>query len=88
MQKHSGFSTAEQVTDISGRGVGLDVVKNKIESLGGSIFIESVMGEGTTFSIQLPLSLSILSALMVEINEEKYAIPLSSIIETMVIRKK
>ncbi|RIW36427.1 chemotaxis protein CheA [Bacillus salacetis] len=84
----SGFSTAETISDISGRGVGLDVVKATIESLGGSITIDSVLGEGSTFSIQLPLTLSIISVMLVEVNLEKYAIPLSSIIETAIIKKE
>lgn len=84
----SGFSTADVVSDISGRGVGLDVVKNKIESLGGSITVDSTEGSGTIFSIQLPLTLSIISVMLVEISREKYAIPLSSIIETAIIRKE
>jgi two-component system, chemotaxis family, sensor kinase CheA len=84
----SGFSTADVVSDISGRGVGLDVVKNKIESLGGSITVDSTEGSGTIFSIQLPLTLSIMSVMLVEISREKYAIPLSSIIETAIIRKE
>ncbi|MBH0165855.1 chemotaxis protein CheA [Fictibacillus sp. 7GRE50] len=84
----SGFSTADVVSDISGRGVGLDVVKNKIESLGGSIAVDSTEGSGTIFSIQLPLTLSIMSVMLVEISREKYAIPLSSIIETAIIKKE
>ncbi|MCG1020669.1 chemotaxis protein CheA [Sutcliffiella horikoshii] len=84
----SGFSTAEVISDISGRGVGLDVVKNTIESLGGRITIDSAEGNGTTFSIQLPLTLSIISVLLTEIENEKYAIPLSSIIETAIIKKE
>ncbi|WP_100333728.1 chemotaxis protein CheA [Bacillus alkalisoli] len=84
----SGFSTAETISDISGRGVGLDVVKNTIESLGGSISIDSIEGSGTTFSIQLPLTLSIISVLLTEIGNEKYAIPLSSIIETAIIKRE
>lgn len=83
----SGFSTAEKISDISGRGVGLDVVKNKIESLGGSVSIASELGKGTTFSIQLPLTLSIISAMLVQVGEENYAIPLTSIIETAVFKK-
>ncbi|WP_432774220.1 chemotaxis protein CheA [Brevibacillus gelatini] len=83
----AGFSTAEVVSDISGRGVGLDVVKSKIESLGGSVSVESVRGQGTTFLIQLPLTLSIISAMLVQVNDEKYAVPLSSIIETAVFKK-
>ncbi|RZT22920.1 chemotaxis protein CheA [Fictibacillus sp. BK138] len=84
----SGFSTAEVISDISGRGVGLDVVKNKIESLGGSISVDSTAGFGTIFSIQLPLTLSIMSVMLVEVQKEKYAIPLSSIIETAIIKKE
>jgi len=83
----SGFSTTDVVSDVSGRGVGLDVVKNTIETLGGSITIQSKMGEGSTFSIQLPLTLSIISVLLVELQTEKYAIPLSSIIETVIVHK-
>ncbi|RNB88124.1 chemotaxis protein CheA [Brevibacillus nitrificans] len=83
----AGFSTAEVISDISGRGVGLDVVKSKIESLGGSVGVESVRGQGTTFLIQLPLTLSIISAMLVQVQDEKYAVPLSSIIETAVFRK-
>ena len=82
----SGFSTAEVISDISGRGVGLDVVKTTIESLGGNISIESQEGVGSVFSIQLPLTLSIISVMLVEIEKEIYAIPLSSIIETSIIR--
>ncbi|PFG06696.1 chemotaxis protein CheA [Bacillus sp. es.034] len=84
----SGFSTAEQISDISGRGVGLDVVKATIESLGGSITIDSTEGQGSLFSIQLPLTLSIISVMLVEIQEEKYAIPLTSIIETAIVKKE
>nr|WP_285842044.1 chemotaxis protein CheA [Ureibacillus chungkukjangi] len=82
----SGFSTAEVISDISGRGVGLDVVKTTIESLGGNISIESTEGAGSIFSIQLPLTLSIISVMLVEIEQETYAIPLSSIIETSIIK--
>ncbi len=73
------FSTAEKVSDISGRGVGLDVVKTKIESLGGSIEAHSTKGVGSTFTIQLPLTLAIIQALMVEVGNEKYAIPLGNV---------
>lgn len=83
-----GFSTSEVITDISGRGVGLDVVKNNIEKLGGLVVVQSVIGEGTTFTIQLPLTLSIISAMLVEVQQEKYAIPLSSILETAIINKR
>ncbi|MGW9607524.1 chemotaxis protein CheA, partial [Heyndrickxia sporothermodurans] len=83
----SGFSTADTISDISGRGVGLDVVKATIESLGGVINIESTEGQGSVFIIQLPLTLSIISAMLVELGNEKYAVPLSSIIETAIIKK-
>lgn len=73
------FSTADKVTDVSGRGVGLDVVKSKIEALGGDVEVKSVYGEGSTFIIRLPLTLAIIQALMVKIGEEKYAISLGSI---------
>ncbi|OXS75326.1 chemotaxis protein CheA [Lysinibacillus sp. KCTC 33748] len=82
----SGFSTADVISDVSGRGVGLDVVKTTIESLGGNISIESTQDVGSVFSIQLPLTLSIISVMLVEIEKEIYAIPLSSIIETSIIR--
>ncbi|MFF2752586.1 chemotaxis protein CheW [Psychrobacillus sp. NPDC058041] len=82
----SGFSTADVISDVSGRGVGLDVVKTTIESLGGTIDISSTEGKGSLFSIQLPLTLSIISVMLVELSEEIYAIPLSSIIETAIIR--
>ncbi|MEK5184401.1 chemotaxis protein CheA [Solibacillus sp. FSL W7-1324] len=82
----SGFSTADVISDVSGRGVGLDVVKTTIESLGGNISIESTQNVGSVFSIQLPLTLSIISVMLVEIENEIYAIPLSSIIETSIIR--
>ncbi|MFD2212831.1 chemotaxis protein CheA [Metabacillus endolithicus] len=83
----SGFSTADQISDISGRGVGLDVVKSTIESLGGTVSVDAQEGKGSLFSIQLPLTLSIISVMLVELRKEKYAIPLSSIIETAVIKK-
>ncbi|BDG42738.1 chemotaxis protein CheA [Saccharococcus caldoxylosilyticus] len=83
-----GFSTADHISDISGRGVGLDVVKSTIESLGGTVTVDSEEGKGSIFSIQLPLTLSIISVLLVEIQQEKYAIPLSSIIETAIIKKE
>ncbi len=82
-----GFSTAEVISDISGRGVGLDVVKSKIESLSGVVSVESKLGVGTKFSVQLPLTLSIISAMLIKVGEEKYAIPLSSIVETGLIRR-
>ncbi len=73
------FSTAEVITDVSGRGVGLDVVKTKIEALGGDIEAKTKLGAGSNFIIRLPLTLAIIQALMVELGSEKYAIPLGSI---------
>jgi two-component system, chemotaxis family, sensor kinase CheA len=73
------FSMAEKITDISGRGVGLDVVKTKIETLGGAVEVTTEMGKGSKFIIRLPLTLAIIQALLVYIGEEKFAIPLSSI---------
>ncbi|MBE5943911.1 MAG: chemotaxis protein CheA [Lachnospiraceae bacterium] len=74
------FSTAEKISDVSGRGVGLDVVKNKIEGLGGDVEVATKLGEGTTFIVRLPLTLAIIQALMVEIGTEKYALPLNSVV--------
>jgi len=73
------FSTADKITDISGRGVGLDVVKTKIEALGGVVDVETELGKGSKFFIRLPLTLAIIQALMVMVGNEKYAIQLSSI---------
>ena len=73
------FSTAQKVSDVSGRGVGLDVVKSKIESLSGEVEVKTKLGEGSTFIIRLPLTLAIIQALMVEVGKEKYAIPLGTI---------
>lgn len=75
------FSTADKITDLSGRGVGLDVVKTKIEALGGTVEVESRFGSGSKFIIRLPLTLAIIQALLVRIGSEKYALPLSSIRE-------
>ncbi|WP_123040061.1 chemotaxis protein CheA [Cohnella candidum] len=83
----AGFSTADKVSDISGRGVGLDVVKSKIESLGGHVSVTSTLGKGTKFSIQLPLTLSIISAMLIKLGSEKYAFPLSSIVETATVKR-
>ena len=73
------FSTSEKITDVSGRGVGLDVVKSKIEALGGDVEVKTKYGEGSTFSIRLPLTLAIIQALMVKLGDEKYAISLGAI---------
>lgn len=73
------FSMAKKITDISGRGVGLDVVKSNIEALGGDVEVKTKLGEGTVFTVRLPLTLAIIQALMVEVRDEKYAIALGSI---------
>lgn len=73
------FSTAEKISDVSGRGVGLDVVKSKIEALGGDVEVKTKFGLGSTFTIRLPLTLAIIQALMVKLGDEKYAIALGSI---------
>lgn len=73
------FSMAKKITDISGRGVGLDVVRSNIEALGGDVEVKTEMGAGTTFTVRLPLTLAIIQALMVEVRDEKYAIALGSI---------
>ncbi|SEK21764.1 chemotaxis protein CheA [Paenibacillus sp. OK003] len=83
-----GFSTADKISDISGRGVGLDVVKSKITSLGGNVTIHSTPGKGTNFSVQLPLTLSIIAAMLVRLGSEKYAVPLSSIVETAIVQRE
>ena len=73
------FSTAEKISDVSGRGVGLDVVKSKIEALGGDVEVKTKLGEGSTFIVRLPLTLAIIQALMVKLGDEQYAISLGSI---------
>jgi len=83
---HPGFSTAETITEVSGRGVGMDIVKNRIENLSGIVDVRSVLGQGTTFSIRLPLTLAIMSSLLVRIYEEFYAVPLDHIDEIVEVR--
>ena len=73
------ISMAKQISDITGRGVGLDVVKSNIEALGGDVEVRSKLGEGSKFFVRLPLTFAIIQALMVEIRDEKYAIALASI---------
>jgi len=82
-----GFSTAEQVSDISGRGVGMDVVKRNITALGGTIGVQSVEGQGSTFTIRLPLTLAILDGQLVRVGDNTYIIPLVSIVESLVVDK-
>ena len=78
-----GFSTAEKITDISGRGVGMDVVRSKIEALSGHVDVETHIDEGSIFKIKLPLTLAIIQAMLVRVQEEMYAIPLTSIDSTV-----
>ncbi|BAI79918.1 two-component system, chemotaxis family, sensor kinase CheA [Deferribacter desulfuricans SSM1] len=80
-----GFSTAEKVSDVSGRGVGMDVVKTNIEKLNGIIQIDSELDKGTTFKLKLPLTLAIIQALLVEVSGEIFAIPIVSVVETVKI---
>ncbi|MDX8397875.1 MAG: chemotaxis protein CheA [Mariprofundaceae bacterium] len=84
----AGFSTAEVVSDLSGRGVGLDVVRRNIESLGGRVDIRSTLGHGSTFSIRLPLTLAVLDGQLFRLGDQTYVLPLTSIIESLQIRKE
>ncbi|MEY8303172.1 chemotaxis protein CheW [Anaerosalibacter bizertensis] len=84
----AGFSTSDIVSDVSGRGVGLDVVKSKIESINGSIEVETSQGKGTRFIIRIPLTLAIIQGLLVKLGEEIYAIPLSSISEITILESE
>jgi two-component system chemotaxis sensor kinase CheA len=77
----AGFSTAKEVTDVSGRGVGMDVVRRNITSLGGSVSIASEKGEGTTITIQLPLTLAVLDGMIVSVGEEQYIVPIEFVAE-------
>ena len=79
----AGFSTAEKLSDISGRGVGLDVVRRNIESLGGSVEVRSVFGEGTVFTIRLPLTLAVLDGQLLQVDGQTYVLPLVSIVESL-----
>jgi two-component system chemotaxis sensor kinase CheA len=85
---HPGLSTAEKVTDISGRGVGMDIVKSHIENLNGSVDVRTELGRGTTFTIRLPLTLAILPSLVVRIYDEYYAIPLDAADEIIEVRRR
>ncbi|NOT21648.1 MAG: chemotaxis protein CheA, partial [Nitrospiraceae bacterium] len=78
-----GFSTAEKVTDVSGRGVGMDVVKRNIEGLGGTVSIRTALGKGTTFTLKLPLTLAIIEGMTVRVGKETYIVPLLSILESI-----
>ncbi|MDO9117801.1 MAG: chemotaxis protein CheA [Nitrospira sp.] len=78
-----GFSTADKITDVSGRGVGMDVVKKNIEALGGTVSIKTALGKGTTFTLKLPLTLAIIEGMTVRVGRESYIIPLVSILESI-----
>jgi len=83
-----GFSTAETVTNVSGRGVGMDVVRTKVESIGGVVEVQSVLGVGTTWRLRIPLTLAIMPALTVECSGETYAVPQVSLLELLAIDEK
>ena len=85
---HPGFSTAEIVTDVSGRGVGMDVVRKNIQALGGAIDIHSTLGKGSKFTVRLPLTLAILDGQLVRVGGHTYIIPLVSIVESLQVQKK
>lgn len=78
-----GFSTAAEVTDISGRGVGMDVVKRNIKELGGSIDVQSTLGQGSNFTVRLPLTLAITDGMVVRVGDDRYVIPLSNVVESL-----
>ncbi len=83
-----GFSMAEKITDVSGRGVGMDAVKSKVESLGGQFDVSTELGKGTSVFLRLPLTLAIVLALLVKVGGETYALPLESVEETILVRKE
>lgn len=85
---HAGFSTAEKVTSVSGRGVGMDVVRTNIEKIGGSIELTSIEGKGSTFRIKIPLTLAIVSALVVEAGGERFAVPQLTVRELVMVSEK
>src|SRR6185312_15384618 len=80
-----GFSTAEKVTNVSGRGVGMDVVRTKIEAIGGTVDVDSTVGSGTTWRMRIPLTLAIMPALTVEVAGWRYALPQVSVLELVAL---
>jgi two-component system chemotaxis sensor kinase CheA len=84
----SGLSTATEVSEVSGRGVGMDIVRSNIQKLGGIIDLESVLGKGTRFSLRLPLTLAIIRGLLVNVHKNVYVLPLGSVVETLLVEKK
>ncbi|MFW5990645.1 MAG: chemotaxis protein CheA [Candidatus Nanoarchaeia archaeon] len=83
-----GVSTSKKITEVSGRGVGMDVVETKIKKLGGNVKLDSKEGQGTTIKLQLPLTLAIVSSLIIRVDDSKYALPLSTIVRTVKIKHK
>ena len=83
-----GFSTAAKVTSVSGRGVGMDVVRNNIDQIGGTIDVSSIQGEGLSFTIKIPLTLAIISALIVEAGGDRFAIPQLAVVELVRVHGK
>ena len=83
-----GLTTASTVTDLSGRGVGMDVVKNRIERLGGSVKVESKPGFGSRFELRLPITIALYQAMLVKVGMERYAIPFTSIVKSISVRKE
>ena len=84
----SGLSTAAEVSEVSGRGVGMDIVRSNIQKLGGIIDLETTLGEGTKFSLRLPLTLAIIRGLLVSVEERVFVLPLGSVVETLLIKKE
>jgi two-component system chemotaxis sensor kinase CheA len=84
----SGLSTAAEISEVSGRGVGMDIVRSNVQKLGGIIDLESTLGQGTKFSLRLPLTLAIIRGLLVKVEETVYVTPLGSVIETLLVEKK
>jgi len=85
---HPGFSTAEKITNVSGRGVGMDVVRSHIEKIGGTVELHSKLGQGSQFKIKIPLTLAIVSVLIVEAEKQRFSIPQINVVEMVQIRKK
>jgi two-component system chemotaxis sensor kinase CheA len=83
-----GFSTADKITDVSGRGVGMDVVRKNIQALGGTVDVQSTLGNGSTFTVRLPLTLAILDGQLVRVGGHTYIIPLISIVESLQVQGK
>lgn len=83
-----GFSTKDEVTDVSGRGVGMDVVRDVVKSLNGTISVQSEVGKGTTFILKLPVSMAIIQALLIEVQGEVYAVPINNILESIEIKRE